>query len=616
MKRNKIRKIIAFLIILLSFVLVTIILSKKSKIKEKEDAFLSEGQSELHLVQTDGKKEIFELDAKRHYPDRLGRFHLSGDVKIRIFGKADGKDIEIKGESGIYEKDLTLVTIHNSEVKIEDLKIKSRELIYNSEGSVKSYSLAKFENKYGKGEADGFIYDLNKKIIVANNFKGDFKKEENFSLSAEKITLSYNENSILMDGNSSIKGEGYQLKADTLYFLFSDGKITYAQGSGNSEIVYSKKGEGRGVAEILGREGEKVLKCEKFEVKRDGNLFMVKTENKCKLDFPAKIKGERGSIGAELFVIVYEKGKGVREAKGEGNFYFFDSDQMMEAKYIYGKTDEECKNWEIIKGEGDVRHKGDVSFECGIFSKNKNNFLLEKGRPFVKRGDDTVYADRIEYDSENKIMKGIGNVKASLGEKRFSSGFPFFKGEKKIFARGESITWKENEDIIELKGGASIEQGEQFIKSQNLHFEIKNELFSSNKNTQFLFITKDEKISGVCDSIEYSRENSSLILSGSSKVNTKNYSISGDSIKIQLDREGEPIFIEGKLKVKFSSKEIEGNGERLLLDLKNKKAVLEGYPSVKDEKRGKMRGRRIFINLETKEVRIEGNISEVEIKEK
>ncbi len=615
MKRDKIRKLIALSILLTSFIVILILFSKKTKINVKEDTTLSEGQSELHLVQTDGKKEIFELYAKRHYPDKLGRFHLNGDIKIKIFGKAEGKDIVVKGDSGIYEKDMTFVAINNSEVSVEDLKIKSKELIYTLEGTIKSYSPSKFEHKYGNGEADNFIYDLNKKTITAHNFKGDFKKEENFNLSADKTTLSYNENSILMEGNCLIKSEKYDLKSEKVYFIFSEGKIVYFIGDGNPEIIYSGKEEGKGVAEILGREGNKVLRCERFEVKREENHFNIKVENRCKLEFPAKIKGEIGSLGAQLINIVYERGKGLKEAKAEGNFFFIDSDLRMEAKNTYGKPNEERKEWEIIKGEGEVKYQGNVSFECGNFSKNKNIILLERKRPSVKRNEEMVFADRIEYDSEKKIMKGTGNVRAFLGQKVFSASVPFFKNERKIFARGESIFWDENEEIINLKGNASLEQGEQFLKSQDLLFERKKESFSTNKQTQFLFLSKDETISGICNSAKYSKEKNLMVLSGNSKLSTKEYSIKGGLIKIGFDKEGELNFIEGESGVEFSSKEIEGEGDKFYLDLKNKKAIFDGNPSIKDEKRGKMRGRKILIDLETKEVKIEGNISEVEIKE-
>jgi lipopolysaccharide export system protein LptA len=616
MKQNKIRKIIALSILIISVFVILIIISKKSKMNVREEKSILEGQSELHLVQTDGKREIFELFAKRHYPDKMGRFHLSGDVRIKIFRKAEGKDIMIKGDSGIYEKDLSLATIHNSEVMIEDLKIKSRELIYTSEGNIKSYSPSKFEHIYGSGEVDDFIYDLSKKTLLAHNFKGDFQKEENFHVSADKITISYNENSIFMEGRSFIKGEEYELKSEKIYSVFSKGMLVYIRGEGNSEILYYGRKEGKGVSEILGREGEKVLRCEIFEVKREKDLFFVKIKGNCKIEFPAKNRGERGSMGSQLIKVFYEKGKGLKEGWGEGGFSFIDSGQRIQAKNVYGKTDEEFKMWEVLKAEGDVKFEGDVSFECGNFSKNKGMILLEKGRPSVRRNSETVYADRIEYNSEKKIMKGEGNVKAFLGKKILSSSVPFFKGEEKIFAKGGHILWDENEEIINIWGSASLEQGEQFLKGDNLIFSKKKGYFSTKKDTKFLFIAKDERISGNCDSTEYSQEENSLILTGDAILKTNDYSIKGNLIKIGLDKEGEVDFIEGRSGVKFSSKEIEGEGEKFYLNLKNKKAIFEGNPSIKEEKRGKMKGRKIFIDLDKKEIKVEGNVSEVEIKEK
>lgn len=616
MKQNKIRKVIAFSILIISIIVIFIIFSKKSKMNLREESSISEGQSEIHLVQTDGEKEIFELFAKRHYPDKTGRFHLSGDVIIKIFGKAEGKDIIIKGDSGIYEKDMSIVVIRNSEVLIEDLKIKSRELIYTSEGGIKSFFPAKFEHKYGNGEADNFIYDLNRKILLAHNFRGDFKKGESFHVSTDKLTLFYNENSIFMEGNSFISGEEYELKSEKIYSLFSGGRLIHIRGEGNSEIVYRSRKEGKGITEILGREGEKVLRCERFEVERDGNLFLVKVINNCKIEFPAKIRAERGSMGAQIIKVVYEKGKGLKEGWGEGGFFFIDSDQKMEAKNVYGKTDEEFKDWEILKAEEGVRFEGEVNFECENFSKNKSMIFLEKGRPVVRRKGEIVYADRIEYDSEKKILKGNGNVKAFLGQQTFSSSFPFFRSEEKVFARGEQILWDENEEIINIQGNSSIEQGEQFLKSDNLIFSRKKEHFSTKKNTRFLFLTKDERISAGCESSEYSKEENSLILTGNVRLETKDYSLRGDLIKIGLTREGEIDFIEGKSGGKFFSKEIEGEGEKFYLDLKNKKVLFEGNSSIKEEKRGKMKGKKIFIDLDTKEIKIEGQVSEVEIKEK
>lgn len=615
MKQDKIRKILGLFIVVLTICIIFIIFLRRSKINEKEENFLSEGQNELHLVQTDGKKEIFELYAERHYPDKLGRFHLK-DAKIKIFKKAEGKDIVIKGDRGIYEKDLSLITIHNSEVLIEDLKIKSKELIYTSEGAIKSYSPSKFEHHYGRGGMDNLYYDINKKTLTGQNFKGDFEKEGNFHASSDKIILSYNVNSVTMEGNVFIKGEEYDLKSERIYCIFSEGKIVYLSGNGDSEIIYYRKGEKESVPEIFRRDGEKVLKCQQFEIKREGNFFKIKVENNCKLEFPAENKGEKGVLEAQMANILYERGKGVKEVKAEGGFLFIDSGQKMEARNFYGKIDEDSKGWEVVKAEGKVKFEGDVSFECEIFTKNKNAILLEKGRPSVKRDDEMVISDKIEYNSEKKIMKGSGNVKAFLGEKSFSSATPFFKRGKKIFAKADFIYFDEEEGIINLQGNASIEQEEQFLKSQNLLFERKKESFSTNRETQFFFVTKDEKISGSCNSMEYSKEKSYLILYGDSKLNTKEYSIKGDSIKIGLDKEGDLKFIEGRVKVKFFSREIEGEGEKFYLDLKNKKAIFEGNPFIKDEKRGEMKGRKIFIDLDTKEIKIEGNISEVEIKEK
>lgn len=615
MNRDKIRKILALFILILSIGVIFIMFLRRSKLNEKGENFLSEGQNELHLVQTDGKKEIFELYAKRHYPDKLGRFHLK-DVKIKIFKKAEGKDIVVKGDSGIYEKDLSLITIHNSEVLIEDLKIKSKELIYTSEGAIKSYYPARFEHHYGRGEMDNFYYELNKKNLTGQNFKGDFEKKENFHASADKIILSYSENSVTMEKNVFIKGEEYDLKSERIYFVFSKDKIVYFSGNGNSEIIYYGKGEKENIPEIFRRDGDKVLKCQQFEIKREGNLFNIKVGNNCKLEFPAKNKGEKGVLKAQIANILYERGKGLKEAMAEEGFLFADSDQKIEVKNIYGKTDEESRDWEVLKADGKVKFEGDICFESGIFNKNKHVILLEKERPSVKRNDEMVIADKIEYNSEKKIMKGNGNVKAFLGEKSFSSSVPFFRREKKIFAKGDFIYFDEEEGILNLQGNASIEQEEQFLKSQNLIFERKRESFSTNRETQFFFVTRDEKISGSCNSMEYSKEKGYLELHGDSNLNTNEYSMKGDLIKIGLDKEGDLNFIEGRARVKFFSKEIEGEGEKFYLDLKNKKAIFEGNPSIKDEKRGKMRGKKIFIDLDTKEIKIEGNVSEVEIKEK
>jgi lipopolysaccharide export system protein LptA len=616
MRVDNIRKLIA-IFILLSFGIITIIIVIRSnKTKGKDYVFFPEGQSELHLIQTDGKKEIFELYAKRHYPDRLGRYHLSGNVNIKIFGKADGRDILIKGESGIYEKDLSIVTIHNSEVRIEDLKIDSKEMVYTSEGFIKSYSPAKFEHKYGMGEVESFIYDLTKKTISALNFKGNFKREENFEVSTKKITFSYNENSVLMEGNSSIKGEKFYLNSQKLYIVFSEGKIILFNGIGNSEIIYYGKGEGKKIPEIFEREGEKVLKCDNFEVERDGDEFIARFESKIEIKFPAKKNGETGSGGADLAKIIYEKEKGVREIEAKGNVFFIDTDQKFKGEKVYAKRAEELEEWELIKAEGKVEFHGDVSFECGNFSKNKNIFSLQNERPYVMRDKEIIYADRIEYDSEKKVLRGDGNVKAFLEPKNLSSTLPFFENDKKIFVRTNSIFMDENENSINLKGISSLEQGKQFLKGQDLIFEGKKGIFSAKKGAEFLFVKEDDIISGKCGSMDYSKEKNFMVLSGNSSLNTKDYSIKGETIKLSLDSDGKLSSIEGRKNVKFISREIEGEGDGFSLDLKAKKAILDGNPSVKDQKRGKMRGRSIFINLESKEIKIEGNVSEVEIKEK
>lgn len=616
MKRNKIKKIIALFIFVLSFTVVLIIFLRKPKTNGGEESFLSEGQMKLHLVQTDGEKEIFELYAERHFPDKLGRYHLSGNIKLKIFGKAEGKDILIRGDSGIYEKDLSFVTIKNSEVTIEDLNIKSGELVYTSEGNIKSYSLSKFEHKYGNGEADSFIYDLKSKRISASKFKGDIRKEGNFHGSTDKIVLSYPENSIFMEGNTFIEGKEFALKCEKLYMIFKDGKINYARGEGNSELTYyGKIEEGEGIAEILKREGEKTLKCQKFEVKREENLFMINLENNCQVYFPFK-KGEgEGILRAQILNLIYQKGKGIREGKAEGDFYFIDSDLKMEAKNIWGKSDMEFKEWELVKAEGNVRFEGDVIFECGIFSKDKDIIILQKERPYIKRDGEIVYADKIEYDSGKKLMKGEGNVKAFLGERSFSADIPFFKKGKRILARSNYILWNEKDETINFKGNAILEQEEQFLKSEDLFVEKEKGTFATKKGTEFLFLTEKERISGKCDSMEYSKDKNILNLSGDSSINTDEYSIRGASIKIGIG-ERELNFIEGISKVKFKSKEIEGEGDKLFFDLKNKKAVLEGNSSVKDEKRGKMRGKKIFIDFDKNEIRIEGNISEAEVRER
>lgn len=615
MKRDKIRRIIALSLFILSFTVILIILLKKPKTNGKEESFLSEGQKELHLVQTDGEKEIFELYAERHFPDKLGRYHLSGGVKIKIFGKAEGRDILIKGDNGIYEKDLSFVTINNSEVTIGDLKIKSRELIYTSDGNIKSYSLSKFEHKYGNGEAEGFVYDLKSKRISASKFKGDIKKEENFHVSADRIIFSYPENSILMEGDSFIEGEEYTLKSERIYILLSDGRVIYAKGEGDSELIYYGKGEGEKIPEILAREGEKTLRCQKFEVKREENLFEIKLENNCQLDFPSKNGEGEGSVRAQVVNIIYQKGGGIKEGNAEGGFSFMDSDVKMEAKNIRGKTDMEFKEWEIINAEGMVRFEGDVSFECEIFSKERNLITLQKGRPYIKRGGEIVYADRIEYDSEKKVMKGEGNVKAFLGGKSFSSNIPFFKEGERIFARSNYVLWDEREEAMNFRGNSIIEQGEEFLKSENLFMERKKESFSTKKGTEFLFLTEKGKISGKCESMEYSKDKNILNLLGEAFIKTEEYSIQGDSIRIGVG-ERELNFIEGIKNVKFRSKDMEGEGNKLFFDLKNKRAFLEGNSTIKDEKRGQMRGKKIFIDFEKDEIKIEGNISEAEIREK
>ncbi len=600
---------------MLSLIAIVIIIQRRSRLEKRIEPLVSEGQSELRLIQTDGTKEIFELYAKKHFPEKNGRYRLSEGLKINIKRKAEGKDILIEGENCVYEKDLSSVTIQDCKVKIEDLSIKTKEIVYTSEGYIKSLYPTQFLFKNGKGEASSFVYDLNEKRLSASNFKGEFEKKETIHIEANKINFSYRENSGVMEGNCSIKSNEFYIESDRIDFAFSEDLLVYAKGSQNSKICFYGEREGKGVMEIIGRKGEKVLSCDFFEIKRNGDIFDGVALGNCKMEFPSKEPGEKGYLRAWSINFVYEKDKGLKEVYAEGRVYFQDYKVIMEANKIYGKTEEETKEWEILNAEGKVKFKDDLVFECEHFRKERNQILLEKGRPFVKRDEELIYADKILYDTEKKIMKGWGNVKAFLGKKTFSS-ILFFQEGKKVFAKGEVILWNEIEEKINLEGNASIEQGEQFLKSNNLNLDIKNNNFSAYKDVSFLFLTEDEKMFGSSEKLEYSKEKGVLHLQKNTKINTRDYSIKGATLNVYLDEDGDIEFIEGISHVEFISKDIEGRGDKFSLDLKNKNALFEENPILKDVKRGKITGRKISINLDTKEIKVEGNVSEVEIKEK
>ncbi len=615
MKSKNIKKLLAFSILTLSLIAIVIIIQRRSRLEKRIEPLVSEGQSELRLVQTDGTKEIFELYAKKHFPEKNGRYRLSEGLKINIKRKAEGKDILIEGKNGIYEKDLNYVTIQDCRVKVEDLSITTKEIVYTSQGYIKSLYPTQFLFKNGKGEASSFVYDLNQKYISASNFKGEFEKKETIHIEADKINFSYKENSGVMEGNCSIKSNEFYIESDRIDFAFSEDLLVYAKGSQNSKIYFYGEREGEGVMEIIGRKGEKVLSCDVFEIKRNGDIFNGVALGNCEIEFPSKESGEKGYLRAGSINFVYEKEKGLKEVYAEGRVYFQDYKVIMEANKIYGKTEEKTKEWEIFNAEGKVKFRDDLILECEHFRKERNQVLLEKGRPFVKRDEEIIYADKILYDSEKKIMKGFGNVKAFLGKKTFSS-ILFFQEGKKVFATGEAILWNEIEGKVNLEGNASIEQGEQFLKSNNLNIDINNNNFSAYKDVSFLFLTEDEKMFGSAEKLEYSKEKGVLLLQKNTKINARDYSIKGATLNVYLDKDGNIEFIEGFSRVEFISKDIEGRGDKFSFDLKNKNALFEENPILKDVKRGKITGRKISINLDTKEIKVEGNVSEVEIKEK
>ncbi|MGQ9617407.1 MAG: LptA/OstA family protein [Candidatus Aminicenantia bacterium] len=587
---------------------------QRNKLIKKEDSLLSEGQRELHLVQTDGVKEMFELYAREHFPDSQGRFHLSGDVKITIKGKAEGRDIIVKGESGIYEKDLRFVAIREAEVLIEDIDVKSKEIIYTSDGNIKSYLLTNFNFKNGSGSAEGFVYDLGKKSISASNFKGDFKKDFPIHVEGSRFFYSYPDNSGQIEGNCIIKGEEFYGEGEKIYFAFSEGNLIHLKGEGNVKIFYYGTKGGKGFISIMGREGEKVFSADFVEVKRTGNFFYCVAENNCKLVFPSKNKKENGILKSRSINFIYKFDKGVKEANARV-FYFKDYDEEFQAEEGYGKMDEEYEEWEIINAKGNVKFQGNINFECAQFSKNRNLVIFEGNRPYVRKGEEIIYANRIEYNLEKEEVKGMGNVKAFFGRGKLSSKVPFFKEGEKIFAYADSIYLNEKEDEIILEGGARIEQGAQFLRGRKINLK-KNGYLIADKNVEFLFSNEEENISGVSDSMLYLEESKEIRLSKRVKIETKKYSIKGEFLKIGLDEDERLNFIEGINGVKFNSKEMEGTGEKLNFDYRSKKVTLEGNPSIKDEKKGIMRGRRIFIDLEKEEIKVEGEVSEVELKEK
>ncbi len=558
---------------------------------EKIDDQKIEKREKVEHVETEGTKEKFNLRADRFYASEDGQNHLEGHVEIVFPKKREGKDVILRGDEVVFDKDKTYFHISGqARVEYKDLVVESTLLHYSDKEEIFwTRSGGNFSSQRLNGSALKMDYALKEEKIRLSEkvelwLKPRLSTSLPFIVKGNELTYSRaNKRGSMESGVSLFHGES-QASADALEFELTadEDDIRTLDLSGNVKAnLVKEQGEemsSENQPSFYTQSIRREVEADTIKLRAFPNVSAaeeIEAQGRCSFKFILS-SGGFTHILADTIKLVFDEKERLKEFHALRNARMIDQGE--------GAEEQRTITGEIltIKDQMDVLHvKGKGPFEAVIQSAESDIFAEEF----------TAFLNTNDFEAR-KGVKAV--LKPKKGEERRIS---IFSKEQPVFFRGREMRYFDEQKRFLFQGDIKAWQEKKMVFADEIDLdrETGKTLCTGSVKSVLPYEAeegKEEKRVEISSRrMAYKPEDNVIVYEEGSSLKTKDFDLSAQSVFVHLKPEGEDIDrIVAKGKILLHQNSMKGKGEEAIYSPKDESIALLGNPFLADKEMGITRG--------------------------
>ena len=560
-------------------------------------------------------KQRAEIKADKHNPEPDGRYRLEGHVEVRDFGRNEGQDTWIYGDTVIYDKGMTgYELLGHARVRYKDVSVESETLNYDKKTEILRTSRgAAFVSDKIKGTSQELTYHLgNEALRLDGNVRVELQTRQKksyllvfqgqtFEYSRKKKKGSMGGGVIFTSGQSrgGARTMDFVMSADENYL-----RRLFLKGGVKTHLVDEDKKAPPREGEGLYFQGEeRELEAEEISLRAFlgmSKIHSVEARGNCLLQISSS-SGEDKTVRAEAMNFIFDRWGGLRKFKAAGG-------AEMEEKQA--------------AGAGGRFISGDEIFING----QKNTLTAEKKQKSVSRFESAeidVQAEKITLNRKNEDLgawrKITAVLKASAEE---ADGAGFFSRSKPVFVtaqtlryfRGEKrFVFNEDKGFMAKDEDVKIWQDKAMLLARELSLLEGSREIHASGGTRSFFPRPPKKAGSGESRVEIG---GALMLFEPMKnlisydedcfLKADTVRLTAKALRVSLkEGQGELKDVAAEGRVSVNQGQREGKGDEGIYVLDEEKFILTGNAVLTDPARGKAEGDKLTFHMADDRILIE-----------
>lgn len=581
-------------------------------------------QEDAHHFEFNRDLSRMEINAPRRYLGSDELYHLEGGVEVVDHGKKGGREIRIRADQAVTNKDQTMARF------LGHVSIASKGLTL---------------------VAEAFSYDKAREIVF--NDTGVIMQAERFSGSARSYSYSLQDETVILDGDVrfSIRpqiGDSQLLFIQGARMMFNypqrrahiTGPVTMSHGRSRGaadalDILLFEKVDDIHILWLMGqatmtmREAPKPARAKaKPAPKPDvlpasaapsyGSLFLFESADQdivadqiliAAFENVRRIRGIRAR-GAASFVLSSPEGKTTRIEGWAVNFVF-DPIRGLEAIDVRGAG-------RLLGVSKDV--PGGRSVEGPIILYDGFDRVLkapgsEQNQVQSKSEGRDIKAENFVFFFQSNSFDAWGGVKAVLeaaAEPGAAADNAFFAAGRPVFGRSRLLRFNQARQELSFSDNVRLWQDKQVLEGPEIIINKETQAMSGSRGvkTQFSHAPKaggpDERVEIGGETMAYDPKTRIVTFKGNGYLRTKDVDLKAETMAVSPEAAGgKPRLIQARGSVLLKQKLREATGEAADYDVNLETIVLTGHPVVVDKEKGTFRGDKLTFHLADGNIRVE-----------
>ncbi len=583
------------------------------KVEVQEDARYLEFNRDLGRM---------EIRGDRNYLGKDGRYHLEGKVEIVDRGRKGGRDLRIRADRALYDKDWTKADfIGNVTIESRGLRISADKFIYDkSKDLFRSARGAKMQSERFTGKAQALSYSLTDETVdLEGNLVFDLKPradgEEPMSIKSRRLLFNYPRRRGRFEGEVKYKRGSSRGQADVIEIqLFSENdelQVLWLMGGVKAHIREETSAGGgppprpKAAAPEAGLRQPFVFGHERQDMDADQLLLVFYEEN-------ASVNVVR-SRGQASFLMASSQGDKTR-VRGDALNAYFRKDGTLGEMSVRGRAG--------IEGKGEPGRSDTILEGDAIYFEGSTRILKSFGSPGRQSHLDfqgrSVNADWIVFFTQNNNTNASGKVTMVQDAKpagEAASGF--FDSQKPLSARAGFMGSNPAEHKLVLRENINLWQGQQVLEAKEVVVRDDTQALEATGGVTFSFVQApkpgkpEERVQLSGERMKYDPESRRVTFTGKGRLQVRDIDLSAPTLTVVPGAEpGKAERILASDGVKVLQGQREATGEEADYDTAGETIALTGRPVLNDKEKGIVRGDKLTFRMADGNIHVENKDQE------